>query len=130
MQLGPIQTEWIKSLREHPKRQLKNSLGKKEGFSYKACCLGELLCVAKKLAGEPEPFDEDGVLYSRHHNNTRSYSSLFNHEKFGLRSNNGDLYNSYAGYTCLAQMNDKGMTWPEIADYIEANSDNVFTEPK
>lgn len=45
--LGPLQTKWIQSLRDHPERQLKGSLGNRYADgSYKACCLGEAGLIA------------------------------------------------------------------------------------
>lgn len=41
-QLGPLQRKWVMTLRSHPERQMKGSLGRKQpGGSYRCCCLGQ-----------------------------------------------------------------------------------------
>lgn len=122
MELGPLQKAWVKELREHPERQLVGFLGKGSVSHYKACCLGQLHVCAKGS----EAF-EGGIIEDS------SEDSLFDSfEKYGLFTCNGAFVNSViikdAEYCSLALMNDNGLSWPEIADYIENNPENIFRE--
>lgn len=122
MELGNIQKAWIKSLREHPERQIIGVLGFKQHGSYKACCLGEYLLTVKGEACWDGDIFKDG-------NSDISLDTIW--EEVGLRGKEGELLNNFTGgdgkfYHCLSGMNDEGYTWPEIADYVEANPENVF----
>lgn len=47
----------------------------------------------------------------------------------GLKTWTGSFIKNTAGELwSLYDMRDFGMTWPEIADYVEANPENVFTK--
>lgn len=134
MLLGQIQKAWIASLREHPERQGKNTLGKGTPENYTACCLGELHIIGCKMRGLPSPF-ADGIIVDNTESKSSSnhYYLYHNFDSYGLRENMGRLevpytYKGWRVFNSLADMNDNGMTWPEIADYIEANPDNVFTK--
>lgn len=136
MELGPIQKEWIKSLREHPERQMSGHLGAKseDGKNYKACCLGEGLCMLRRLEGkDPLNFFEPGgrLLDNVEHN----YLIPETADKLGLHDGKGQLKGEVAyiqarGHRLysLSSANDTGMTWPEIADFIEKYPDSVFTK--
>ena len=119
MELGPIQKQWLQSLREHPERQLKFQLGRqKEDGIYKACCLGELGLIAKICHWDNDNLnDETGAL-----------SNLQTFEKVGLRSQWG-MAQIGSTKPPLAALNDEHMTWPEIADYVEKNPELYFTRP-
>ena len=133
--LGPIQKEWIRRLREHPERQTEGMLAAKVGDSYKACCLGEgllTLCEANKI--EPmwkTRFDSDTVyLHSVTPEDDEEYHVLKRNdfEGLGLRDQNGSFEEALENYACLTEMNDDGVSWSEIADYIEQNPENVFVK--
>ncbi len=130
MELGPIQKAWIKSLKEHPERQNKNFLGYiLSSGEYKACCLGEIHIIGCKMRSLPIPFYEGRI------KDGECESTLIDSYKdYGLRSHTGyfDYEVEIKGiiYTSLTDMNDKGLTWPEIADYVEAHPENVFSESK
>lgn len=128
--LGPIQKEWIRRLRAHPERQQESALGtQKPDGTYTACCLGEgglvagvchwgghsKLCVPDPTA---EGEDQEGFL---------GYGA---YQALGLWNSRGGFHSPVVtpteSYTSLANMNDGGLTWPQIADYMEANPDNVF----
>ncbi len=126
-QLGPMQTLWIKELREHPERQMDGVLGEGSIEKFKACCLGQALVCLK---GE-EAFN----------NNTREIIDnqqtyyLKSFADMGLRSDSGKFKTAVeldnVLYGSLAEMNDSGeVKWSQIADYIEANPENVFVESK
>lgn len=121
--LGPIQKKWVESLRAHPERQTDGVLGRKnEDGTYGVCCLGEggLIAGACKWVGN--------VLYSSCMNSNETLTNTY--KILGLRSEAGWLRKEVdrddESFNSLAEMNDGGWTWPEIADYIEANPDNVF----
>lgn len=143
MELGPLQKEWVQSLRDHPERQMSHSLGRKseQGEGYKACCLGELHVIACRKKGV-EPFSNKGRIRDAKPDNDEyqdPYAMLeASWEEYGLIDNSGrflkaiepklELANTHKEITRLAQMNDSGYNWTEIADYIEKNPDNVFTK--
>ncbi len=139
MELGPVQKAWIASLREHPERQTSDILGKGTPEDYKACCLGELLVVEAKVLGHALPFTEDGIIYDGDSNGEFNDAECLanSYGRLGLKSGAGSLTETVAlhlgtdkerRYHCLAGMNDHGVPWNEIADYIESDPENVFTK--
>lgn len=138
MELGPIQKAWIKSLREHPERQMQEQLGKRTpDGGYAACCLGEGLLTLH--AYESEYLDH---LFNTERNDylcdgDAMASLKESYEKLGLRDGDGlfdgeELDNIESSdqmlgdASCLAEANDDGYTWPQIADFMEANPKVVF----
>ena len=137
MELGSLQKQWIESLRANPERQMSDELGRGNSRIYRACCLGELhICYHRKMKkkipfikgqlvdidpiGGRNRIPEEGLL-------------SFSYEKYGLRDDTGSLLNSVRVikgskkiFSSLAEMNDGGWSWLEIADYIEKNPENVF----
>lgn len=132
MQLGPLQEAWVKSLEDHPERQMDGQLGQlQEDGSYKACCLGEGLCVMARIKGERPPFDIDfGVLKSEDEDYQlaiKDYSGLGIFDGCGIFIGPGPI--DGAGATCsLAELNDAGYTWPQIAKIIRNNPERIFTK--
>jgi hypothetical protein len=130
MKLGPIQKAWLKSLREHPERQCSGKLGQKFNKNYLACCLGEALITYCKMKKRRIPFTGEGILIDGSNDRTSYLSSSF--EKLGLISSSGmshsPFYINNEEYYGLASANDNGVTWPQIADIIEANPENFFTK--
>ena len=131
---GPVQTAWLASLREHPGRQMSGALGRGTHEDYLACCLGELAICANNAGLISNVHFTQGRLI-----NDYSLKVLNSWKDVGLLSETGALrvqytnpnikhINSVRSFPSLAAMNDYGMTWPEIADYVEANFDNVFTK--
>lgn len=128
-QLGPIQTAWVKSLKEHPERQITGRLGGGTLDYYHACCLGDLLVCAHKVAPDihPNPFNSgtnkildgsgDAALL------IKSWK-LLGLNSTGGRITNGTLYE----FASLASANDAGVSWQTIAEFIEANPEKVFTK--
>lgn len=131
MELGKLQKAWVESLRKHPERQTPNTLGFKENNnSYRACCLGELLCVSYKIKKKKMPFNEDGLLEEKGGSNISLFESFID---FGLKNSTGGFFDSTVYYKnrtfiSLAEMNDGGLTWPEIADFVENNPELVFVK--
>lgn len=128
MELGEIQKAWIKSLRENGHRQATNYLGfKTSDGEYKACCLGEALCVLNRIKGIESKFI-DGDLMDGESDEELSKSYL----EIGLITELGGLKNAITiddiEHHSLSDLNDYIFTWAEIADYIEQNPENVFTK--
>ena len=137
MELGKIQKQWIADLRKYPERQIKNKLGEKnEKGVITACCLGQALLTYCELEGIKPVWE-----FSIPHNNSflsdflhSEMSLVSSHNKLGLITSNGNLLKSTIindqKFITLSQMNDYGLTWLEIADYIESNPENVFKESR
>lgn len=144
MELGPIQKMWIQSLREHPERQMTCRLGKgKSADDYKACCLGELLfCFCERkfdtVFHKTNPEDENFLMYdidpiSRERNDHRgiligSWDELGLFDHYGSFKGTARLQLGEKQCSSLSGANDNGVTWPEIADFVEANPEMVFTK--
>ena len=112
--LGPKQKTWIKALKSGKYKQGRLTLHNKKNDSY--CCLG----VANKVCklGEHEDFD-------------------FLEEQFedlGLISSSGEIIDGFKfprgknKYIGLTSMNDSGVTFNKIAEFIETNPELVFTK--
>lgn len=138
MKLGKLQKAWVDSLKNHPEKQMRGLLGVKKGNSYMACCLGELHCVAHRLKKKKLPFDGNVI---RDEGNCSILSKSY--EKYGLRNHSGRLkcyayyhdgnfslrpFDQSKAYVSLADMNDYGITWPEIATFVETYPNIVFTK--
>ena len=112
--LGPKQRVWIKALKSKKYKQGKLTLHRKKNDSY--CCLG----VANKVCklGESENSD---VLDDR-------FGDL------GLVNNCGEIIGGFKfprgnrHYSYLTAMNDSGVTFNKIAEFIETNPELVFTK--
>jgi hypothetical protein len=136
MELGPVQKDWIKMLREHPERQHKNYLGFKIGDSENYCCLGQLLvCYIKhNNLKEENYFNEEGRLIDNPTDVGNSHHYPYDsYEKLGLFDSEGvfkvsSFFKSGQRFKSLSDANDSGATWPEIADFVEENPELVFTK--
>lgn len=129
---GPVQKQWIADLRAHPERQLKGTLGRQTpDGTIQLCCLGQLALTA----GAPHEWI-DRLNEELHLRCGASEHVLVNYEEFGLRGEEGQFEEGVVKivkdkeffFVSLAEMNDEGITWPQIADYIEAHPENVFTK--
>lgn len=121
-----IQLEWLDYLESNPEQQKRSFPSTTLPRFPAICCLG----AAEKVCGtfyKPEGlksllvFGKEsalGVLTSE------------TKKRLNLRSSRGDFQTCcFVGseyYECLTQMNDRGMTWAEIAQYIRENPTNVF----
>lgn len=127
---GPIQQAWLESLENHPERQTDSCLGYRTDTGYEACCLGELLIINNRVNGLPlsDLFSsESGVLHDGNHDETLCTS----YKDVGLYNEDGGFVNApiryrNTPYTSLAAMNDDGVTWPDIAQFVRENSEEVF----
>jgi len=119
---------WLQSLEKNPERQGKYCLGSKYKDSYLACCLGE--CV---IVHGDDVWEENRLIVADPLNiKEPTRALLYNYKKYFLRSKYGDLKTSAVikgnEFSSLSAINDRGITWPEIAAYIRSNPDNVFTD--
>lgn len=110
--------KWVAALRSGEYPQAKGELGGPDGY----CCLG----VACKLYE-----DETGVALPKTGKRyTRTTLQGAYHpvaEWVGLRCENGTYtHNGCVLGACLAEDNDTGKTFPEIADIIESEPDGLF----
>ena len=117
MELGINQKRWVAALRSGEYKQCRNTLCKidKDGNrSY--CCLG----VAN-------------VLFNLNSADLHNLNNTAHKEVFGLGNSIGGT--RYFGsikykdnvYNCLAQANDSGLSFDDIANIIEANPELFFT---
>ena len=105
IELGPIQKQWVAALRSGEYPQGRNFMV----CNGKYCCLG----VATKCFG----LDHD-----------RFYLTNKSWESLGLRDSDGAFAHTLGTkHVSLARMNDRGIPFAEIADYIEQNPGLVFT---
>lgn len=143
MELGPVQKLWLRSMNEHPERQGKGVLAIKlsaDATNYNACCLGELhICALKSEGVEPSFREDHGYLYLKGNvimqDGGSSVYLVDSWQKYGLYSDCGEFkdYKKHkigeGIYSSLAEANDSGATWAEIATFIEANPEEVFRHP-
>lgn len=127
----PEQRAWIDDLKTTTEPQTMSFLWRKRGFSdeNKAgfCCLGRI-CMLEKLSDET-PNRGTAMFCGRESSLPEEIAA-----KYKLRDPLGRLKQSIISdkekhtYTCLADLNDSaGWTFKQIAEYIEANPENVFT---
>ena len=141
MELTELQEEWLQRLEAHPERQISHILGIKTEDDYKACCLGEAYVMLCEKKGK-SPFyltsddDDDEDIYIADYKNIEclsreSYGKLnLNDRVGGFRSPGTQIPIAieFKGqkYNDLAEMNDDGITWPEIAQFIREHPEVVF----
>lgn len=119
MKLGKLQKKWIKTLKEHPERQTTGRLGIIDGGEHKMCCLGQGGVIAGVCRWEGERLvTPTGVGYK--------LSDVY--ESIGLRNAYGEALSTADGMPDLADMNDGGMSWPEIAVIMETFPEEYFTK--
>lgn len=104
-----IQLKWLAALRSDDFKQGKHFLHGRNGY----CCLG----VCYRLIHGIDPNPRKAMLTKK------------DFTQIGLHSGFGSLANANNGYLHLSDMNDQGMTFNQIADYIEAHPENVFIQP-
>ncbi len=116
-----IQEEWLKALESGRYQQGCGTL--RSGGTY--CCLGVFCELQSDVT-----FDALNMQYRQDRDLFTAYLTEDLYKRLGLRSKTGELvqpitFNSYPRRT-LAEMNDNGMTFKDIAAYIRANPTNVF----
>lgn len=114
MTLGPNQTAWLAALRSGDFQQGRRHLN----HSHQFCCLG----VACELFKTPETVIDAGHGVFIRYDDSSSTAPNFVLDALGLRGSLGQ------GRTLLslATLNDRGTTFAQIADLIEANPQEYF----
>ncbi len=108
MQMNPVvKTMWLEALRDPNAKQIKNHLGDMEGGR---CCLGVLSDLAAKNKVIEPPVRDDIDSFDLAYGPCRA-TSMPPYEVIDWAK----LDDPYE----LAEMNDQGETFTEIADYIE-----------
>jgi hypothetical protein len=124
--LGPLQEKWLKELESEKYKQGRGYLCQKaEDDSNVYCCLG----IAAEFVLNISPI-------RLIHEATCEFGGfrqfLRDFDRMGLDSDVGSLitpfYLKEQRIKSLADMNDKGWTFKEIAAYIRSNPENVFTK--
>lgn len=110
---------WVKALRSGKYKQTQESLQDEIGY----CCLGVLCDVYERKTGKTLPRNEDGELVGSALDNERKVVRKW----AGLITTQGVFYSST---NSLVDMNDRGMTFKEIADVIESEPDGLFLPPQ
>ena len=121
MELGPIQKRWIEELRSGRFKQGKKKLCRDPGNGdLRYCCLG-VLCYA--ISGSPsESEDGDGgVDYLWCGKADVLPESIM--VEAGLHGDQGDTNDRHRS---LAEKNDSGWTFQEIADELEEHPERYF----
>lgn len=125
--LGKLQKAWVESLLAHPERQTDKILGEGTPKKYTACCLGEMHLTAFRLKKKKLPFENNCIIAD---GSKEVLSKVY--EEYGLISDIGEFEEAVVindkTYFALSEMNDRGITWKEIANYIKQNPENVFTK--
>ena len=107
-----LKKQWVKALRSKKYKQATGQLRVKEGKNdYSYCCLGVLCDITK--TNWHNPFMEDGEKEPLHKFEALPPRLV---KRFGLKNGAGELPNST---NSLAELNDGGKSFKEIADIIE-----------
>lgn len=135
--------EWIQYLKDNPDKKYIGELGSiKNNDLEKACCLGARHWIE---INDPDTIFSDGsirlteTVERLHHITKQPFNKLEEcfgtligvYKPYNLRNAHGFLLNPVVkdgtSFRSLIDMNDsRKWTWPEIAEYIENNPDNVF----
>lgn len=123
-ELGPMQKQWIAALRSGKYEQGFRRLRTRDN---KYCCLG----VACEILGLEAKLDFDVYRFIDEETSSNSVIPGMTFSRLGLRSKEGHLkepLDDGRGYcSCLYDLNDTAkLSFEQIADYIEANPENVF----
>jgi hypothetical protein len=127
-QLGPVQNAWLNNLKNKPHAQMINRLGKlTDGVgNYEACALGEFHLTYHRFHSLPLPIDERGNVIS----SNGDFKVLTEGKDYGFHTNIGALLEPVevrgVMFHSVTALNDAGISWGEIAEYIRINPSNVF----
>lgn len=111
--------KWVEALRSGKYKQAKNVLYDEKTGGY--CCLG----VACQLYNEEFPEDKVNTGEGETQDLSSEYCEV--RKWLGLLSCTGHLV---SGLGSLAELNDKGVDFTEIANIIEAQSDILFVKER
>lgn len=130
-----LQLLWLDTLEKHPERQIDSVLGVGTPENYRACCLGQAKICLLEFNGEniSKAFSGIRIIDGESGDDWKVLSRSY--KEFHLRDESGSLKVPFRKgiekFSMLTEMND-GMgnvkfNWTEIAAYIRANPENVFT---
>ena len=115
-----IRTQWIAALRSGKYTQVTDYLHTDKGF----CCLG-VLCELAVKAGVIEPANRNRVNFTYVDEEKSLPPAVRNW--VGLNSDSG-TYEEHRYRKCLANDNDQGKSFTDIADVIASNPRGLFTD--
>lgn len=136
--MGPLQRKWIEELKTTDKQQIEGYLCTDDG---RYCCLGilcEVLNLDKRVTHER--VDCDSFVVEFYSPNSKVMSDKYQlpqhvHSIVNLSDelgrvikHNVEHVTTEDGYNCLADMNDSGISFKEIAEIIEVDPSNFFTK--
>ena len=118
-----IREEWLQALESGAYKQTKDHLKKDNGF----CCLGIACEVSKKELNLKIEEDDVklGIIYYSGRSSTLPVRVI---KYFGFRDDIGKFDSMIDGYSSLAEMNDEGLSFKEIAKHVRGNVDKVFVD--
>lgn len=127
-EMGPLQKQWVADLRKYPERQVDCELGyKTANNTFRACCLGQLLITDCEMNNKEIPLNQHGRLFDKKLNADGYLDNSY--EEYGLFSEKGKIEGgNLKGHSNLGVANDEDVSWIEIADFIEANPEKIFTK--
>jgi hypothetical protein len=119
MKLTDIQEKWLTALESGEYQQTKHALHRPEKNEY--CCLG---VACKLVLGDPNDTTSMGTNSIWLGNVGKAPCPVV--DALGLYGSCGEIENDSQYDYSLAEMNDDGKSFKEIAAYIRANPENVF----
>jgi len=118
MELGPKQLAWVEALESGKYDQATHGLGCSQGF----CCLG-VACEINNLERREDSSGDYRYFHGDMSNG--AYLPGHFHEELGLRNNTGSNVNKI--FRSLAQMNDEGRSFADIAKTLREKPEQYFT---
>lgn len=112
---------WVEALRSGQYEQTRNDLRDENGY----CCLGVACELYREVTGRGEwERDEDG--FTQFLDRALLLPEPVR-EWLGLRTEGGDFIDRAGDRSSLAERNDEGATFDEIADIIESELEGLFS---
>ena len=127
----PGRNAWLADLRNPPDnvKQGTRKLRKEVNGVFYDCCLGRLSCIQGRLIGSEDNWaDKNKTIYGVLSTDNPAFAALsFNGETpRNVYIELGDYQSGNLGkYNVLSALNDRGLTFNQIADIIEAVWDNA-----
>lgn len=118
-QLGPNQQRWLDALRSGEYEQGRDRLC----IDNRYCCLG---VAAELFQTSRTEITVDPRHNIKSYDGDHFFAPSYVIAALGLRTNTGSAFKSGVG---LAGLNDRGVSFSEIAAHIEADPSNYFGEP-
>ena len=121
---GPNQEKWLQELESGNNLQCKKSLTRFDSDCRHYCCLGLAADKVLKLKRVDESDSTSYFIFNKYR--LFAYLSGESYYELGLFSPQGDIMMNGEMKT-LSQMNDSGLTFKEIAQFIRNNPEKVFS---